>query len=197
MLGVAFVALVETIALEELAHQALIAEVDSALQADFLRAAMVVHEFGGESVEQSRGASQFVFGKSAENPGQRTVSLFFIGSEQSAARLGEGKANLTPVRLPFCPAEQLATHQFVDCFAGGRIADAQEQSYVADGVGFCQLHHLEKLELRQGQMPVGNLLQHPFLQDLFYRRGEDVRASQKVIRYIAVSVLGHVESVAP
>src|SRR5512146_3115525 len=61
------VAFVEAVAFRDLPHQAALAKVDAALQAEFVAAA-AVHDAGRQTVEQVGGAAQILFGDAAENP---------------------------------------------------------------------------------------------------------------------------------
>ena len=53
----AFIRLVEAVTVDEFTHQAFISEIDSALQTHFIGIGLVIHQPGGEAVEQPGGAS--------------------------------------------------------------------------------------------------------------------------------------------
>ena len=94
------VAQIEAIAAEQLAHQALIAEVDSALQTYFTRGVML-HETDGKPVEQIRRAFQFVSREPTKDLRQFSFSPVLVSSQQTLARFSKRKTNLAAVRLPF------------------------------------------------------------------------------------------------
>ncbi len=175
------VAQIEAITAQQFTHQALIAKVNTTLQANFAVVTVMIDEAGGKAIEQVRGALQFFYREAIKDLSEFAAFLLVVGSQQALAGLGEGKANLAAIGLSFFAAKKLAADEFVDGFAGGSIADAEEQADVADGMCIGDGDQFEESKLREGQAFAGDLIEEATFNDILDGRGKDMRAAQEIV----------------
>jgi len=120
------------VAADQLPHQALLAVIDAALQAEFLRLGCVVHNTGRKAVQQVGGAAQVLRGEVAEDAGELPVFRRIVGGQHPAAGGGEGKLDGAAVRLGFIAKQQAPADELVHGLAGGRVAYAEKCRHIAD-----------------------------------------------------------------
>src|ERR1019366_5454269 len=110
--------LVKTIARDELAHQAVFPEIDSAVEAQLPRIRSVVHDVRRKPVQQFGSAPQLFQRKLDEDALELALAGALISREQPQAGLGEAEVHDAPVLLVPGAPQQAAPYEAVDRLTG-------------------------------------------------------------------------------
>src|ERR1035438_10009593 len=141
----------------------------------------MVHDVRRKPVQQFGSAPQLFRRELDEDALELALAGALISREQPAGGLGEKEVHDAPVVLVLGAAQQAAPYEAVDRLTGGRIADPEKRSYIAERVKIRHGHQLQQLHLRSRDLSLPRLLQQPLLDNVSDGGRETMRASQEII----------------